>query len=422
MTLQADRVRLTAILVACLLLPCPVAAAQASLQQEALWRARIREVLRIQPPLPSLDPHTHGRFEPAEGVTAERVTYGTQFGMRVPAILYLPRPLPRSKIPALIVVNGHGGDKYSWYAFYTGVLYARAGAAVLTYDPTGEGERNSERKSGTRSHDDVEPPDELALRLTGLMVTDVMQAVSYLAQRAEVDPQRIGAAGYSMGSFVMALAGAIETRLRAAVLVGGGNLDGPGEYWDNSKPMCQGIPYRSLQPLGDRPAAIYALHASRGPTLVFNGLEDQTVRIPRDAPAFFEGLRSRTARLARSPANLFDVGFEPGAGHRPYFVTATVAAWLERQLDFPNWRAGDVEAMPVTHIAEWARAEKVEMDPLYADELREGGTRALGTGVPGLGRDALSVFSKAEWQRRKNALVHERWREHAREQIARRQR
>ena len=98
----------------------------------------------------------------APGVTAERVTYGTQFGMRVPAILYLPRPLPSSKIPAFIIVNGHGGDKYSWYAFYSGILYARAGAAVLTYDPTGEGERNGERKSGTREHDEVELPEELA--------------------------------------------------------------------------------------------------------------------------------------------------------------------------------------------------------------------------------------------------------------------
>lgn len=201
----------------------------------------IRDVLLIPNPLPPLAARTHGRFEPAPGVTAERVTYGTQFGMRVPAVLYSPRPLPPSKIPALVVVNGHGGDKYSWYAFYAGVLYARAGAAVLTYDPTGEGERNGERKSGTRAHDKEEPPAELARRLSGLMVTDVMQAVSYVAQRPEVDRGRIAAAGYSLGSFVVALAGAVETRLRACVLVGGGNLDGPDEYWDNSKPMCQGI-------------------------------------------------------------------------------------------------------------------------------------------------------------------------------------
>jgi dienelactone hydrolase len=366
-----------------------------------------------------LDPRTHSRFEPATGVTAERVSYRTQFGMRIPAILYLPRPLPRSNIPAVIVVNGHGGDKYSWYAFYSGVLYARAGAAVLTYDPTGEGERNSERKSGTRAHDVVEPPAELARRLGGLMVTDVMQAVSYLAQRPEVDQERIAVAGYSMGSFVVALAGAVDTRLRAAVLAGGGNLDGPGEYWDKSKPMCQGIPYQSLLSLGDRPAVIYGLHAFRGPTLIFNGLEDTTVAIPKNAPAFFENLQMRTSRWAKRSNGIFDVGFVPGVGHRPHFVTRPVAAWLERQLDFPNWSDGDIKALQTTHISEWARKEHVEMDPLYATEHREGGTRALGTGVPGLTRADLSVFSEDEWRQNAPLLVHERWRELAKAQLAR---
>ena len=32
--------------------------------------------------------------------------------------------------------------------------------------------------------------------------------------------------------------------------------------------------------LGDRPAVIYALHAARGPTLIFNGLGDSVVGIP----------------------------------------------------------------------------------------------------------------------------------------------
>ncbi len=133
---------------ACLL--AALAFAGVTPEQEAEWRTRIRETLSVPEPLPTLDAQTHGSFHPAPGVIAERITYGTQFGMRVPAILYLPAKRS-GQIPALIVVNGHGGDKYSWYAFYTGILYARAGAAVLTYDPIGEGERNVERKSGTRA-------------------------------------------------------------------------------------------------------------------------------------------------------------------------------------------------------------------------------------------------------------------------------
>src|SRR5262249_30175271 len=72
-------------------------------------------------PLPELNPEVNGQFDPEPGVVAERVTYGTQFGMRVPAILYRPKTY-NGKLPALIVVNGHGGDKYSWYAFYSAVF------------------------------------------------------------------------------------------------------------------------------------------------------------------------------------------------------------------------------------------------------------------------------------------------------------
>ena len=114
----------------------PISAAQI-----AAWRSRIRSTLFANPPPPTLKPEFHGRFEPEPDVIAERVTFGTQFGMKVPAILYLPKKR-QGRVPALVVVNGHGGDKYSWYAFYSGILYARAGAVVLTFDPAGEGERN----------------------------------------------------------------------------------------------------------------------------------------------------------------------------------------------------------------------------------------------------------------------------------------
>jgi dienelactone hydrolase len=350
-------------------------------------------------------------------VVAERITYGSQFGMRVPAILYRPKT-PRAQAPGIIVVNGHGGDKFAWYAMYTGVLYARGGAFVLTYDPTGEGERNTERKSGTRAHDKVEPVPELGQRLGGLMMTDVMQAVSYLHQRPEVDKARIAAFGYSMGSFILSITCAVETRLKACVLVGGGNLDGPNGYWDNSKQMCQGYPYKSLSFLGNRPEVIYSLHASRGPTLVYNGTEDTTVAIPKFGEPYFRELQNRVAKVRGTRRGVFAAMFHPGTGHRPYFVTKPVALWLEQHLDFPNWTSAEIEAMPVTNISEWARVNLVQMDKLYATEHREGGTPALGISVPAISRADLHVLPDIEWEAQRDLLVHESWRRRAKEAIA----
>ena len=366
--------------------------------------------------LPVLAAEVHSRFHPEPGVIAERITYTTLLGLRVSAILYLPESR-KGKIPALIVVNGHGGDKYAWYAFYSGIAYARAGAAVLTYDPIGEGERNISHQSGTRAHDVLQDPPELGRRMGGLMMTDVMQAVSYLASRPEVDSGRIAAMGYSMGSFVLSLACAVETRLRACVLVGGGNLDGPDGVWDRGKPMCQGIPYKSMTFLGDRPAVIYALHASRGPTLVYNGLQDTTVSITTHGPDFFAELHRRTAELRGARQGVFEYDFTTGA-HRPYFVTKPVVRWLNRQLAFPNWTDEEIQAMPTTHISEWAHANGVELDKLYASEDREGGAQAVGIGVPALSRDDLSVFPREHWETQKGRMIYEAWLKAARAQLS----
>src|SRR5207237_8960342 len=112
--------------------------------------------------------------------------------------------------------------KFDCYSFYTGKRYAKAGAFVITYDPIGEGERNAERKSVTRQHDISVPPPEMGRRMAGLMINDVQQAVLYLSQRPEVDPSRIAALGYSMGSFVLGITCAIEPRLHSCVRVGCG--------------------------------------------------------------------------------------------------------------------------------------------------------------------------------------------------------
>lgn len=385
-------------------------------EQATKWRAQIRKALFVPDPLPKLDAQTHGQFKPERGIVAEKVTYASQFGLRVPAILYRPKKT-KGKIPGLVIVNGHGGDKYAWYAFYAGVLYARAGAAVLTFDPIGEGERQQERKSGTRDHDHKLEPREMGQRMGGLLLTDVLQAISYLSERPEVDPKRIGIMGYSLGSFLVALAGAADDRPRACVPTGGGNLDGPDGYWDKSKPMCQGIPYQSLGFLGDRAAAIYALHALHARTLICNGLADSVVAIPTLKKDFWTDLQDRTAKMAGKREGIFETYLVPNVSHRPLFVTKPVALWLEKHLNFPNWTEADIKDMKESKISEWAKAKKVEMDPMYSKEEREGGTQALGIDIPGLTREQLSVFSDKDWQKHKDTLIYESWVKKAREQM-----
>jgi hypothetical protein len=128
-----------------------------------------------------------------------------------------------------------------------------------------------------------------------------------------------------------------------------------------------------------------------------------------DVAVFFSELQDRTARLKGDRENLLESGLVPAAGHRPFFVTRPVALWLERRLDLPNRTTAEIEAMPETHISEWAKARGVAMDPGYVSEEREGGTRALDSNITGIPREDLFVFSHEEWERRKGELIYESW-------------
>jgi pimeloyl-ACP methyl ester carboxylesterase len=311
-------------------------------------------------------------------------------------------------------VNGHSGDKTAWYAYYAGILYARAGAVVVTYDPVGEDERNSGRNSETKAHDTFVPGNQMPERMGGQMIGDILQAVTYLSQRPDVDPARIGVAAYSMGSFHAAIAGALDPRIHALVLSGGGNLDGAGGYWESSpKVMCQAGPYKALAFLGDRGAVLYALNQQRGRTFIINGTDDPLIVSHATLEPFFEDLRNRTAAITGTRSGLFETFWIASAGHRPNFVTRPAALWLQDQLHFPNWTDAMIQAIPEVHISEWAAQTGAHIGSNFANEASEGGVRALDASVPNLSREQLQAVPTGEWEHHKNDFVWESWVERA---------
>ena len=381
----------------------------ATAAQFARWQKQIKQALFIPDPLPRLDTKTYGTFSPAPGVMAERVTYQTSYGLRLPAIVYRPAE-SKARVPGMVIVNGHSGDKTSWYAFYSGILYARAGAVVVTYDPIGEDERNSDRKSETNIHDTVVPGDQMPARMGGQMITDILQAVSYLAGRSDVDPQRIAVAAYSMGSFHAAIAGAIEPRIHALLLSGGGNLSGPGDYWAISpKVMCQSGPSKALDFLRDRGGILYALNQRRGPTLIMNGDQDRVVVSVHSDEAFFAKLSDRAAAFSGTRDGIFETYWFPGAGHRPNFVTRTAALWLEQQLHFPDWTEAEIASFGEVRISDWAAATGAHIGQNFQNELSEGGMRALTTNIPNVPREQLQAVPDGEWQQHKDDFTWESW-------------
>lgn len=359
------------------------------------YRQQAKTALFLPAAMPAPAPHDFGVFHPMQGVAAHRVTFASQYGMRVPAIVYAPEHA-HGKLPAMVIVAGHGGSKSTWYEVYAGLLYAQLGAVVVTFDPVGEGERNAQHATDARAHDTLLPGASSPARMGGVMVGDVMGAVSYALSLPRVDRTRVAVLGYSMGSFHAALAAGLDPRIRQLVLSGGGDLDGNGGAWDaSSKVMCQGGPYRALSGIPDKGAVLYALHQRVGETLVMNGSEDKMLATPGHGAGFFDELNTRVEGLGgRRP---IEFKFYPGVGHRPSWVNRDAVVWLHRRLRFPLWPREGIGVYGETHIAEWAAKTGAHINKGYDTETTEGGIRAVGRGFRAPSAEELQAVPMAEW-------------------------
>lgn len=123
----------------------------------------------------------------------------------------LRRPPESDKPPLVILLPGLDSTKEEF--FHWERVFLKRGMATFTLEGPGQGE------CGYNSH--IRPDYEVA----------VSAALDILTKRSEIDPNRIGLAGVSLGGYYAPRAAAFEPRLKAAV----GNC-GPwnfGECWDN---------------------------------------------------------------------------------------------------------------------------------------------------------------------------------------------
>ena len=143
-------------------------------------------------------------FYSSDTVTAEPVTFNTQYGMQVAGTLFMPRHLaPGSKHAALVVGHPMGAVKEQSANLYATKM-AEQGFVTLSLDLSFWGQ-----SAGT-------PRNAV---LPDLYVEDFSAAVDFLGTRPQVDRERIGAIGIcGSGSFVISAA-KIDPRLKAIATV-----------------------------------------------------------------------------------------------------------------------------------------------------------------------------------------------------------
>lgn len=129
---------------------------------------------------------------------------------RFKVILTVPRPCTRP-VPAVVCIHGHSGNRYTPYDPKKADAYKQFGKALA--------ERGVVTISTDVGQHKVYEPDKGRI-LMGERLWDLMRCVDYLVSLKEVDKDRIGCAGLSLGGEMAMWLGAMDTRIAATVSSG----------------------------------------------------------------------------------------------------------------------------------------------------------------------------------------------------------
>jgi len=263
----------------------------------------------------------------------EEILFNTTPVFRVPGTVLIPKGLTKPA-PAVVLLHSHGGyylwgrerelegdevhptliemrESYGKKAIGTEMV--RRGYVVITIDMFFWGERRMvleddppewrERPAGISSESVVKfnqrsnASEQLMGRTllsagvtwSGIIAWDDLRTVDYLVTRPEVDPQRIGCVGHSVGGLRTAYLAALDDRIQAAVVCGW-MCSFPNQL---AKHIRSTIGHTKLIPgiyrLMDHPDI--ASLAMPKPLMVINGIED-----PLFEP---DGVRAAHEKLAK---------------------------------------------------------------------------------------------------------------------------
>ncbi len=174
----------------------------------------------IGPLPPPTAPETRVTREYAgDGYRRADLIYQSRPGLWVTANLYLPAPR-MGRRPAIIIVHSHHRPRTQAELQDMGILWARAGAAVLIMDQLGAGERLQHYPWNREAyHSRYILGMQLHLAgesLIGWMVWDIMRGVDLLLARPDVDREKIILLGaVAGGGDPAAVAAALDARIAA---------------------------------------------------------------------------------------------------------------------------------------------------------------------------------------------------------------
>jgi len=151
-----------------------------------------------------------------EEYIVEKIYYDSTNNQRVPSLLVIPKK-GSPPYPCIVFLHGYSGRKEN--VMPLAEVGVSRGFAFFSIDAPFHGERSIPGKEL------YSPVLKELIRNVVQTVHDLKRGVDLLETRNEIDSERIGYAGGSMGGIIGSLFVSVEPRIKAAVIVvGGGNL------------------------------------------------------------------------------------------------------------------------------------------------------------------------------------------------------
>lgn len=282
------------------------------------------------------------------------------------AHLYLPLREPSAPMPGIVLASGHGGSKAYGYNPFAAQLYAQLGCAVLLGDPIGEEERNEPYGLGQRGHRTdhaIDRMNEAGRPFLAKVVADMRAGLDYLRQRGDVDANRLGCAGSSMGGTTVQLLVAVEPGIRAAIISAWA-----ADYraLDGMTGCCYRLP--GLMRYANQ-LELMAMAAPECALMVCAGSADE-ITPPH-------GLQEMGATLnrwweQRGAPGRFLCMIEDGGGHRPYHITPAAIRWMAQHLEIESHSMPKLSA--TRSLGDIYREVGKHIEPLYDQERHHSGT------------------------------------------------
>ncbi|MGB9596950.1 MAG: alpha/beta hydrolase family protein [Candidatus Poribacteria bacterium] len=187
---------------------------KANTQKEAvIWQKQAREKLfelmmgGRKPEKVPLNPKLIKREEvPNENYYLEELTIDSLPDRKVHIWLAMQKDIPKDGLPIVLALHGHGGtaeqivrgEGLYWY----GKAFAQKGYAVISLDL---GQHNLQHENWC---------------LMGERIWDALACVDYICTRPEVNKEKIGTAGLSLGGESVMYVAALDERIKIAVSSG----------------------------------------------------------------------------------------------------------------------------------------------------------------------------------------------------------